>query len=323
MPWPRWTPASDRSSCRDPTRSLRPRPPRRPPAAPLPEHLSAPTSGRACKSARSAELPLTRRSAKMPAKPNAAADGMAQAPDVPNAAAMIRSTAIFRELSNDQLAEIWSRAKVHNLQRGATLVLQNDPSDSVFVVVSGPSEAGTKGKKPPIPEMGVGEPIGEIGFFSGTPRTATIIAARDSAVVELDRASFDDVARRVPEIHQTLLRALAMRLAGSIKRVASERRATGARTVTIIAGGDPPIPPALDDRPDSVVGRRGKGRLLSADDLTRHYPGRTPDDTDVSNWLNAIEHEYELIAYLADATLTDWTRKAIRQADQVLIVVSG
>ena len=30
-----------------------------------------------------------------------------------------------------------------------------------------------------------------------------------------------------------------------------------------------------------------------------------------------------LICYLGDDTLTDWTRKAIRQADQVLIVVSG
>src|ERR671931_674067 len=64
----------------------------------------------------------------MPAKPKAAAGAMAQAPDVPNAAAMIRSTAIFRELSNEQLAEIWSRAKLHNLLRGATLVRQNDPS---------------------------------------------------------------------------------------------------------------------------------------------------------------------------------------------------
>ena len=43
----------------------------------------------------------------------------------------------------------------------------------------------------------------------------------------------------------------------------------------------------------------------------------------MSNWLNAIEQEYELISYLGDDTLTDWTRKAIRQADQVLIVVSG
>ncbi|HKA78371.1 MAG TPA: patatin-like phospholipase family protein, partial [Xanthobacteraceae bacterium] len=93
--------------------------------------------------------------------------------------------------------------------------------------------------------------------------------------------------------------------------------------VAVIAGGDAPIPQSFFDRLDHVVGARGKGRLLTRDYLQRHFPGRAPDDPDVSNWLNAIEHEYELIAYLADDTLTDWTRKAIRQADQVLIVVSG
>ena len=93
--------------------------------------------------------------------------------------------------------------------------------------------------------------------------------------------------------------------------------------MTVIAGGREPIPPAFFERLDSVVGRRGKGRLLDRTYLGHHFPGRAPDDPTVSNWLNAIEHEYELIAYLADDTLTDWTRKAIRQSDQVLIVVSG
>jgi len=248
---------------------------------------------------------------------------MADGPDALTAATMIRSTAIFRELSNDQLAEIWSRAKVHNLIRGAVLVRQNTPSDSVFVVVSGRFEAWIEGQKAAIGEIGVGEPIGEVGFFSGTPRTATIIAARDSVVVELDRASFDDVARRVPAIYQTLLRALAVRLTDSNLRVASEPRVAAARTVAVLAGGCEPIPQVFYDRLDQVVGRRGKGRLLQSDDLQRHFPGHTADDPTVSNWLNAIEHEYELIAYRADDTLTDWTRKAIRQADQVLIVVAG
>ena len=96
-----------------------------------------------------------------------------------------------------------------------------------------------------------------------------------------------------------------------------------ARTIAVIAGGSEPIPQLFYDRLDNVVGRRGKGRLLNRDYLQRHFPGQSPDDPTVSNWLNAIEHEYELIAFLADDTLTDWTRKAIRQADQVLIVVSG
>jgi NTE family protein len=248
---------------------------------------------------------------------------MADDPGTPNAATLLRSTAIFRELSNDQLAEIWSRAKLHNLLRGDTLFLQDAPSESVYVVVSGRFEIWVKGQANAIAEVGVGEPIGETGFFSGAPRTATIIAARDSIVLELDRASFDGVAREVPAIYQTLLRALARRLADSSARAAQEPRGSAARTIAVIAGGNQPIPQTFYDRLDNVVGRRGKGRLLTRDYLEHHFPGRPPDDPAVSNWLNAIEHEYELIAYLADDTLTDWTRKAIRQADQVLIVASG
>jgi NTE family protein len=248
---------------------------------------------------------------------------MAEAPDALNAASMIRSTALFRELSNDQLDEIWSRAKVHKPQRGEILVRQGAPSDSVFVVVSGRFEVWVEGQKTAISEIGVGEPIGEVGFFSGTPRTATIIAARDSVVVELDRASFDDVARRVPAIYPTLLRALAQRLARSNTRLALERRAPVARTVAVIAGGATPIPQAFYERLDGVVGRGGKGRLLRGEHIAHHFAGRAVDDPDVSNWLNAIEHDYELIAYVADDSLTDWTRKAISQADQVLIVVSA
>jgi len=248
---------------------------------------------------------------------------MADGPEPLNAASLIRSTALFRELSNDQLAEVWSRAKVHRLARGDVLVRQHAPSDSVFVVISGRFEVWIEGQKEAIAEITVGEPIGEVGFFAGTPRTATIVAARDAIVVELDRAAFDDVARRVPGIYPTLLRALASRLAGSSARLTPTRRAPIARTVAVIAGGSEPIPQLFYERLDSVVGRRGKGRLLRADIVARQFPGRTPDDAEVGNWLNALELEYELIAYIADDTLTDWTRKAIRQADQALVVVVG
>jgi CRP-like cAMP-binding protein len=44
----------------------------------------------------------------------------------------------FGELSPDQQAEIWSRARVRHLLSGETLILQNTSADAVFVVVSGP-----------------------------------------------------------------------------------------------------------------------------------------------------------------------------------------
>jgi NTE family protein len=248
---------------------------------------------------------------------------MISGPDALNGAILLRSTAIFRELSNDQLAEIWSRARFHSLQRGERLMTQGTASDCVYVVVSGRFEVWIEGKKNAINEIGVGEPIGEIGFFAGAARIATIVAVRDSVVLELNRASFEAVVRKVPAVYETLLRTLARRLAESSARIAIEQRVAAARTVAIIAGGEAPVPAIFYERFDHVAGHHGKGRLLTFDYMERHFPGLSPDDPTVSNWLNAIEHEYDLIAYVADAGLTDWTRKAIRQADQVLIVVSG
>ena len=80
-------------------------------------------------------------------------------------------------------------------------------------MASGRFEVWIEGQESAINEIGAGEPIGEIGFFAGIARTATVVAARDSVVVELDRDAFDDVARQVPSIYPTMLRTLGGRLA--------------------------------------------------------------------------------------------------------------
>src|SRR5258708_349109 len=217
---------------------------------------------------------------------------MTSEPGAPNAKTLLRSAAIFRELSNDQLAEIWSRTKIHNLLRGELLIRQGEKSNSVHVVVSGRFEVWIEGQRNAINEIGVGEPIGEIGFFAGIPRTATIIAVRDSVVVELDRDSFNEVVRQVPAIYETLLRAIARRLAASISRISNEQRAVAGPTVVVIPGGSRSIPQVFFDRLNTVVGRGGKDLLIAHGTLQRQFPGYSLDDPTVSNWLNNIENEY-------------------------------
>ena len=91
---------------------------------------------------------------------------MASEPSVPNATRLLRSATLFHELSDDQLAEISPRTKVHNLLRGESLVRQGAESDSVYLVVSGRFEVWIEGQQSAINEIGVGEPIGEIGRAS-------------------------------------------------------------------------------------------------------------------------------------------------------------
>ena len=239
---------------------------------------------------------------------------------VPN---MATASAAFGDLSADQQAEIWSRARIRRLPRGETLVLQNTPADAVFVVVSGRFEVRLEGLPAPLAEIGVGQPIGEIAFFAGGLRTATVVAVRDSVVLELDRASFEDVARRVPAIYDKLLAAMAHRLAETTARITGGSRVAAARTVTIVTAGHGGVPAAFFDRLRSAFASSGRCVFLSHADLKERFPDLQLEDPTILNWLNAIESEYELVVYLTEEEPTNWTRTAIRQADQVVLVAYG
>jgi NTE family protein len=211
------------------------------------------------------------------------------------------ASSAFGELTSGQQAEIWSWAKVRPVLNGETLVLQNTAADAIFVVVSGRFEVRVAGQSAPLAELGVGQPIGEIAFFAGGLRTATVVAVRDSVVLELDRESFEEIARRVPAVYEQLLASLGQRLAETSARVTVSPRLAAARTVAIIAAGHAGIPAQFLRLFRTTFAGLGKCLFLSRADLEERFPSLALGDTTITNWLNEIESEYDLIVYLADA----------------------
>jgi NTE family protein len=204
-----------------------------------------------------------------------------------------------------------------------TVVLQNTAADAIFVVFSGRCEVRVERRPVPLAEIGAGQPIGEIAFFAGGLRTATVVAVRDSVVLELDRASFEKVAHRVPAVYDQFLASLARRIADTTARVTCSTRVAAARTVTVIAAGNGGIPAEFFHHLRAAFAGLGKCLFLRHADLNERFPNLGLDDATVVNWLNAIESEYDLILYLADVKPTDWTRKVIRQADELMLLAYG
>ena len=231
--------------------------------------------------------------------------------------------AAFAEISPEQQREIWSRATVRHLLRGEILVQQNTVADTLYVVLAGRFEVTLEGQSSTIAEVGVGQPIGEIGFFAGGLRTATVLAVRDSIVLELNRTTFDEVVQHIPAVYEHLLKALARRVAETTARITHSSRVTPPRTVAVIRGGEQPLPREFFARLRSNFAANKRTLFVTRELLAERFPGRALDDADVANYLDAIEREFELIVYLADDEKTDWTGKAIRQADQVLIAGYG
>ena len=107
---------------------------------------------------------------------------------------------LFANLDAAAKAEIVGELEHHAIPRGEALMRQGEPGDALYIVVSGRFGVTRGNRRTLISEIGPGQPIGEIGFLTGAPRTATVTALRDSLVLKLERADFDALALRHPSI---------------------------------------------------------------------------------------------------------------------------
>src|SRR3954449_11543845 len=155
---------------------------------------------------------------------------------------------LFRTLSSEQRLKVLNALVRQDLVRGQMLVTQGGPSDSLFLVLHGALAVRKTGYLEPIAELRAGELVGEIGFFANVPRTANVIAIRDTSVLALTRAAYRQLAKDAPAIVEALLAALALRFAKETARLAPLRASPKARTVALIGGGRELLPGAFDRR---------------------------------------------------------------------------
>lgn len=93
---------------------------------------------------------------------------------------------------------------------GETVIRQGDPADRFYLIDEGSFDVSRlDDEAAPEPRhlrtMGPGEVFGEIGLLRGIPRTATVTAATDGALLALEGADFRDLVNAGPAIGPRLL----------------------------------------------------------------------------------------------------------------------
>jgi len=117
----------------------------------------------------------------------------------------------------DQLATLWpDRAQIDELLRrlerrevaaGEYLMRQGDEPDQLFLLETGQVTAQIE--KPGsvlvrLETMQGGRVVGELGFFLGTRRNASVVADRPTVVYCLTRSAWDEIQTNHPDVAQTL-----------------------------------------------------------------------------------------------------------------------
>lgn len=236
------------------------------------------------------------------------------------------ATVVLGKLTHAQLDALVSKSERRMLRRGDILVRHGEPSEELYFVLSGRFGVQSEGTSELIAEIGQGQPIGEMGFFAALPRTATVIALRDSIVLAINRHQFQQVGDAMPDIRDTVIAALAHRLVESLDSIEASQTAgkpRPPRTVAVIWAGATRPSQRFLDLLENVFRPRSRSLFLTPAQLPVKPQETLFNDSAVATWLNAAELENDFIFYIADDVLTDWTRLCVRQADAVLLVASA
>ena len=91
---------------------------------------------------------------------------------------------------------------------------QGDPSDSAYVILDGKANVrlGAAETAFTVATLGKSSIVGEMGVLTGSPRSATIVAATDVVALRIRRDVFFDMVREFPAMAIAVMRDLAGRL---------------------------------------------------------------------------------------------------------------
>jgi NTE family protein len=202
----------------------------------------------------------------------------------------------------------WLRSKMEplTLESGQQLFAAGSPSDCLYLVTRGALGAFAPGDDSTLlGQVVAGETVGELGLVTKRPRTATVRAVRDCALLRLSPEGFDTLCGTHPEAVLALARVVLERA----QRPIHQRLAAHPRTIALLPQRDGLHLDAFARWLADGLGGDAKVAIVRRDDAPT-------DDA-----LDALERDRAFVIYLARPEADAWRRRCLRQADALVFAV--
>jgi CRP/FNR family transcriptional regulator, cyclic AMP receptor protein len=121
----------------------------------------------------------------------------------------------FRHVLPEHLKEISRHGQRRLFLSEQLLMIQDEPSDSVHIMVKGQVKVERHvddGRTVLLAELGPGDMVGEMGVLNGQPRSATVTALDDIETLELSAAALKQQFRDEPDVLLAVMRVVNERL---------------------------------------------------------------------------------------------------------------
>jgi CRP/FNR family transcriptional regulator, cyclic AMP receptor protein len=147
--------------------------------------------------------------------------GLFDYPDASKATEPLQEIIFLADLSSQDWSRILKIVSSRVFRTGEDLIRVGEQDDAFYILTRGEVDVTIGGKV--VATIAEGSVFGEISFFDGAVRSATIRAKSNGSAVRVTREDLDTLAAWEPEIARKMLfdlgRILAMRLRWTTRRV--------------------------------------------------------------------------------------------------------
>jgi NTE family protein len=220
---------------------------------------------------------------------------------------------LFDGVDSETLGRLAQDAEWFCLPAGWTLFREGDAPDGLYVVASGKLAVMTQdgtGAEAVLSHILAGETVGEMALLSGAPRSATVLAVRDTELLRISAVDFDNLFARYPTFAYFISKLLVQRLAQSSHRRPALERPRAIALVPLSSGIE------LAELAHDL------SQALSRMGLRSQVLDGTNARFDLQ-WYDNVGESNDLVIYQGDAESGPWTRLCIRQSDRVLAVADA
>lgn len=235
---------------------------------------------------------------------------------------VLLASRVFGELDDEVINDLADVLTLQSVRGGDTVVHEGDVADTMLFVMSGGLRISRRDKHGILclyNEVRPGASFGETGLILQQPRVADVTAVRDSILAVLSRADFEALLKRHPlALNKAFVQAIYNYLRHE-QPVVERRHAESYVVVPLHLGAD--------------AAEVARSLTAAFSKLGRAYhlgpAGAGPAPLDWGEAAAAYEHndeleeEFDYLIYEAEPQASSWTRRAYRQADQVIYVVNS
>ncbi len=132
-----------------------------------------------------------------------------------SAADVLRKVPLFSDLAESELLRFGEITREREYPKNSVILFEDDPGDALYIVSTGQVKVvliGEDGREVILSVLGDGDFFGEMSLIDDEPRSAHVIAMKDSRLLVLRREDFQAELEREPRIGLKLLRVLVQRL---------------------------------------------------------------------------------------------------------------